>query len=461
MIGLPVYKDRKVAVLGLARSGIAAAEALAASGAEVLAWDDSAGACHAAAERGIALADLGTAEPKDWAALVMSPGIPLTHPAPHPIAAKALAAQVPVIGDIELLWQAGTGARFLGITGTNGKSTTTALIGHILAEAGKSVAVGGNLGTAVLTLPPLKADGTYVIEMSSFQLDLIQETRFAVAILLNVTPDHLDRHGDMAGYVAAKSRIFMNQLPGDAAIIGVDDEWCRKVADELEQGHSRVIRISVERAVPGGVYALDGELIDDTEGLQRRIVLLRNFPRLPGAHNWQNAAAAYAAARACGLSPVEIGVALAKFAGLAHRQELVATLGKVRFVNDSKATNADAAAKALGCYDAIHWIAGGVPKAGGIEPLKGFFPRIRHAYLIGSAAKQFQETLGSAVPSTLSGDLPSAIRAAAAAAQIDPAAAPVVLLSPACASFDQYRNFEIRGDAFRQIVRDLVAEAAA
>ena len=461
MIGLPAYSGRKVAVLGLARSGIAAAEALAASGAEVLAWDDSAGSCHAAAERGIPLADLSTAEPKDWAALVMSPGIPLTHPAPHPIAAKALAAKVPVIGDIELLWQAGTGARFLGITGTNGKSTTTALIGHILAEAGKSVAVGGNLGTAVLTLPPLQADGTYVIEMSSFQLDLIQETRFSVAILLNVTPDHLDRHGDMAGYVAAKSRIFMNQQSGDTAIIGVDDEWCRKVADELEHGPARVIRISVERAVPGGVYALNGELIDDTEGLQRRIALLRNFPRLPGAHNWQNAAAAYAAARACGLSVVEIGVALAKFAGLAHRQELVATLGRVRFVNDSKATNADAAAKALGCYDAIHWIAGGVPKAGGIEPLKSFFPRIRHAYLIGSAAKQFQETLGSAVPSTLSGDLPSAIRAAAAAAQTDPAAAPVVLLSPACASFDQYRNFEIRGDAFRAIVRDLVAEAAA
>ncbi len=506
MIGLAAYKDRKVAVLGLARSGIAAAEALASSGAEVLAWDDSAASCHAAAERGIPLADLGTAEPKDWAALVMSPGIPLTHPAPHPIAAKALAAGAPVIGDIELLWQAETGARFLGITGTNGKSTTTALIGHILAEAGKSVAVGGNLGTAVLTLPPLEADGTYVIEMSSFQLDLIEATRFAVAILLNVTPDHLDRHGDMAGYVAAKRRIFMNQQAGDTAIIGVDDDWCRGVADALEQGGQtspsisgagvspacrrepastdratgiagvppaggrdarptdcstrRVIRISTERAVPGGIYVLDGTLIDHTGDAPTEIVDLKTIARLPGAHNWQNAAAAYAACRASGLAADVIVAGLKSFAGLAHRQELVATLGKVRFVNDSKATNADAAAKALGCYDAIHWIAGGVPKAGGIEPLKGFFPRIRHAYLIGSAAKQFQETLGD-VPSTLSGDLPTAIRAAAAAAQTDPAAAPVVLLSPACASFDQYRNFEIRGDAFRAIVRDLVAEAAA
>jgi UDP-N-acetylmuramoylalanine--D-glutamate ligase len=213
--------------------------------------------------------------------------------------------------------------------------------------------------------------------------------------------------------------------------------------------------------VPGGVYVLDGKLIDHTGAEPHEIVDLKTIARLPGAHNWQNAAAAYAACRACGLEADAIVAGLRSFAGLAHRQELVATLGKVRFVNDSKATNADAAAKALGCYDAIHWIAGGVPKAGGIEPLKGFFPRVRHAYLIGSAAKQFQKTLGSTVPSTLSGDLPSAIRAAAAAAQTDPAAAPVVLLSPACASFDQYRNFEIRGDAFRAIVRDLVAEAAA
>jgi UDP-N-acetylmuramoylalanine--D-glutamate ligase len=491
MIALPAYRDRKVAVLGLARSGLAAAQALAESGAKVLAWDNDAGACHAAAAKGIPLADLATEDAAGWAALVMSPGIPLTHPAPHPIAAKALAAGVPVIGDIELLWQAGTGARFLGITGTNGKSTTTALIGHILGQARHPVAIGGNLGTPVLTLPALGADGTYVIEMSSFQLDLIAETRFAVAILLNVTPDHLDRHGDMAGYVAAKKRIFQNQLPGDTAIIGVDDEWCATVADELDKnkvgrasrppaggtpapltgavplragvdldGSHHVVRISVERPVPGGVYVIDGRLIDDTDGTERVIADLRQIPRLPGAHNWQNAAAAYAACRACGLTVAEIVDGLTSFAGLAHRQELVARIGKVRFINDSKATNADAAAKALGCYDAIHWIAGGVPKSGGIEKLRGFFPRIRHAYLIGSAAKQFQETLGDIVPSTLSGDLPTAVREAAVAAKADPAEAPVVLLSPACASFDQYRNFEIRGDAFRDIVRDLALEAA-
>jgi UDP-N-acetylmuramoylalanine--D-glutamate ligase len=230
------------------------------------------------------------------------------------------------------------------------------------------------------------------------------------------------------------------------------------VADGLDP--ARVIRISTERAVPGGIYVRAGTLIDDTDGDARPVADLGAIARLPGAHNWQNAAAAYAACRACGLAAATIAAGLASFAGLAHRQELVATLGKVRFVNDSKATNADAAAKALGCYEAIHWIAGGVAKAGGIEPLRPFFPRIRHAYLIGTAAKQFQGTLSNTVPSSLSGDLPTAVRAAAAAADRDSAEAPVVLLSPACASFDQYRNFEIRGDAFRQIVRDLVAEAA-
>jgi UDP-N-acetylmuramoylalanine--D-glutamate ligase len=487
MIPLPLFHNRTVAVLGLARSGLASAQALARSGARVLAWDDDAGACHEASKAGVTLADLATADPAGWDALVMSPGIPLTHPAPHPIAARALAAGVPVIGDIELLWTAGTGARFVGITGTNGKSTTTALIGHLLEQAKRPVAVGGNLGYPVLGLPTLGADGTYVIEMSSYQLDLIAKTRFEVAILLNVTPDHLDRHGDMAGYVAAKKRIFMNQQKGDTAIIGVDDDWGRTVADEVARGPARVIRISTEREIAGGVYVLgrnqpvgrasrppaggtpaplagaelDGRLIDDTEGRAEAVVDLGGIAALPGAHNWQNAAAAYAAARACGLGTEEIVAGLKSFAGLAHRQELVATLGRVRFINDSKATNADAAAKALGCYDAIHWIAGGVPKAGGIAPLAPFFPRIRHAYLIGTAAPQFQETLGAAVPSTLCGDLAHAVRAAAAAAKDDAAAAPVVLLSPACASFDQYRNFELRGDAFRAIVHGLAAEASA
>jgi UDP-N-acetylmuramoylalanine--D-glutamate ligase len=460
MIALPAYRDRQVAVLGLARSGLAAAQALTASGAQVLAWDDDAGTCHAAAVKGVSLADLGTAKPDEWAALVMSPGIPLTHPAPHPVAAKALAAGVPVIGDIELLWQAATGAAFIGITGTNGKSTTTALIGHILTQAGFPVAVGGNLGTAVLTLPTLGPGGIYVIEMSSYQLDLIAETRFAAAILLNLTPDHLDRHGDMAGYAKAKQRIFRNQREGDTAIIGIDDAPCRAIAEQKAAGPQQVIRISVEREVAGGIFVIDGALVDATGDGSRKVADLRPIASLPGAHNWQNAAAAYAACRAVGLDAAAIAAGLASFGGLAHRQELVATRGKVRFINDSKATNADAAAKALGCYEAVHWIAGGVPKAGGIAALAPYFPRIRHAYLIGAAAPAFQATLGTEVPSSLCGDLATAIVAAAAAAAADPAPAPVVLLSPACASFDQFRNFEIRGDAFRQAARALAGEPA-
>ncbi|MGB8843553.1 MAG: UDP-N-acetylmuramoyl-L-alanine--D-glutamate ligase, partial [Aliidongia sp.] len=415
MIALSAFRDRTLAVLGLARSGLAAVEALQAGGANVLAWDDDAATRNNLAEKGVALVDLALLDPAGWAALVMSPGIPLTHPTPHPVVARVQEAGVPVIGDIELLWRAETGARFLGITGTNGKSTTTTLIGHILSATGCSVAIGGNLGTPVLSLPTLDDDGTYVIEMSSYQLDLIDRTRFAVSILLNITPDHLDRHGDMAGYVAAKRRIFRNQIEGDTAIIGVDDDWCRTLADELETAEARVVRVSTERVVPGGVYVLDGRLIDDTAGDRRSIIDLRLIASLPGSHNWQNAAVAYAACRACHLDIDMIATALASFAGLAHRQELVARHGRVRFVNDSKATNADATAKALACYDAIHWIVGGIAKAGGIASLAPFFPRIRHAYLIGSAAQQFQETLGVAVPSTLCDDLPAAVRAAAAA----------------------------------------------
>ncbi|GGF17458.1 UDP-N-acetylmuramoylalanine--D-glutamate ligase [Aliidongia dinghuensis] len=459
MIRTLPFRNRTVAVLGLARTGLAAAEALQASGARVVAWDDGEKGRAAGEARGLVLADLATAEPLDWAALVMSPGIPLTHPKPHPAAARALVAGIEVIGDIELLGRAGTGARFTGITGTNGKSTTTALIGHVMAKAGLETAVGGNLGTAVLSLPALSAEGHYVIEMSSFQLDLVQHTRFATAILLNVTPDHLDRHGDMAGYIAAKRRIFLNQGPSDTAIIGVDDEHTRTLAAELARGPARLVRISAEGPVAGGVYVMDGRLIDDLDGAQRSIMDLGPVPTLPGRHNWQNAAATYAACRAAGVAPAEIAAAIATYPGLPHRQELVAELPGIRFVNDSKATNADAAAKALGCYDRIYWIAGGLPKAGGITSLKSFFPRIARAFLIGQAADEFAQTLGSQVPVTRSGDLKTAIADATAAARRDGAPDAVVLLSPACASYDQFTSYEARGDAFRTLARAAVDEA--
>jgi len=455
--GLP-FRDATVAVLGLARSGRAAAHALAASGATVLAWDDNEPARQAAIADRIDVVNLDGVEPADWAALILSPGIPFTH-APHPMVRKALAAGVPVIGDIELLWRAKTGARFIGITGTNGKSTTTALIHHILKSSGRSVAVGGNLGIPVLSLSRLDSDGFYVIEMSSYQLDLIDQTRFTVAVLLNITPDHLDRHGDMDGYIAAKRRIFRRQADGDLAVIGVDDAPCRAIAETGGPIGRDLVTISSERPVAGGIYVIDGVLVDDTRDKASAIMDLRGIPTLPGRHNWQNAAAAFAACRAVGVSDDQIAAGLATYPGLPHRQERVGHIGNVVFINDSKATNADAASKALGCYDRIYWIAGGVPKAGGITSLHEFFGRIAHAFLIGQAAAEFAATLDGRVDYSIDITLAAATRAAAAAAAADPLKS-VVLFSPACASFDQFANFEARGDAFRNLVGGLMAEAA-
>ena len=415
---------------------------------------------EAAAADGVPVVDLLQDDAAGWDAVVMSPGVPLTVE-PHPVAERARQAHVPIIGDIELLWQAKTGAGFIGITGTNGKSTTTSLIGHILKETGRPVAVGGNVGIPVLSLPRLGPDGSYVIEMSSFQLDLVDETHFGIAILLNVTPDHLDRHGDMAGYIAAKRRIFRHQGLGDTAIHGVDDATTEAVADALDGSGATIVRIGSSRFVPGGVSAADGQLVDDRMGEARRILDLTGIATLPGIHNWQNAAAAYAACSAAGVPDAAIAVGIATYPGLPHRQELVGRLGRVRFVNDSKATNADAAAKALGCYRSIHWIVGGVPKAGGIESLGNYFPRIAKAYLIGEAAAEFERTLGGRVPVSRSGELLTALGEAALDAGASDASEPVVLLSPACASYDQFRDFEARGDAFRAAVRRLVGEASS
>jgi len=456
MIEVATYRDRDVAVLGLARSGLAAAAALKAGGARVHAWDDADAGRSAGASHGIAVEDLAGLDWSRIAALVLSPGIPHTHPKRHPLVAAAWAAGVPVIGDIDLLARSRPDATYVGITGTNGKSTTTALIGHILAASGKRVAVGGNLGTPVLALEPLGRDGTYVLELSSYQLELTPSLSCDVAVLLNITPDHLDRHGGMAGYVAAKRRIFERQDRSDTAVVGVDDEICRGIAGEVRRASRQaVVPISAERAVAGGVYVVDGVLTDDTEAKAAPVMAMSRAPRLPGRHNWQNAAAAFAAARRAGVSAAAAVAGIESFPGLAHRQELVATIDGVRYVNDSKATNADAAAKALACYEAIYWIAGGVPKAGGIASLTPFFPRIRHAFLIGEAADAFARTIDGAVPYSNLGDLESAVEAARALAVRDRLKGAVVLLSPACASFDQFANFEERGEAFRALVARL------
>jgi UDP-N-acetylmuramoylalanine--D-glutamate ligase len=452
MIAVTAFRDEKVAVLGLARSGLVAAQALQHGGAHILAWDDAAPRREAAATAGVPIVDLAAADLGGVAALILSPGIPHTYPKPHPVAQRARAAGARIIGDIELLAASCRQARYVGITGTNGKSTTTALIGHILREAGRSVAVGGNLGTPVLSLPPLGADGTYVLEMSSYQLELTQSLTFDIAILLNVSPDHLDRHGGMAGYIAAKRRIFARQQTPQAAIVGIDDEVGRGLVLELAAtGDQRTIFISAEDRAIGGVRVEESWLIDDMTGDGVPLLELSALPRLPGKHNWQNIAAAYAACRCLDVTPKAIVAAIRTFPGLAHRQELVQAIDGVRYVNDSKATNADATAKALACYDEIYWIAGGLAKEGGITSLAPFFPRIRHAFLIGKASEEFAETLAGKVEFSRCGELAQAVAAAHAAARANA----VVLLSPACASFDQFADFEERGDVFRRLVQAL------
>ena len=461
MIDLSAYRGRRVAVLGLGRSGLSAACALRAGGAELLAWDDKPAGREAAAAAGLPLADLASADWASIAMLVLSPGIPHSHPQPHPVALRARAAGCEILCDVELLWRARRQARFVGITGTNGKSTTTALTAHILATAGRAAAAGGNIGRAALSLEPLDGDGTYVLELSSYQLELLPETVFDIAALLNVSPDHLDRHGGLHPYVAAKRRIFAGQEGDQVAVIGIDDPHSAHVRAALAAaGRQRVLPVSATRPAPGGVSAAGGRLIDDLEGGAEEVLDLTGIATLPGAHNWQNAAAAYAVARAAGLAPEEIAAGLRLYPGLPHRQELVATVGGVRYVNDSKATNADSAARALASYDGnVYWIAGGLPKEGGIAPLAPLFPRVRHAFLIGAAAADFARTLDGRAAWTRCGDLATALALAHEMAQAERRPGAVVLLSPACASFDQWPNFEARGDAFRSMAQALAANA--
>jgi UDP-N-acetylmuramoylalanine--D-glutamate ligase len=446
MIRIPHEPGRPVAVLGLGKSGLVAARALAASGTEVWAWDDD-----AMKRKALSTTDLYKCDWSRPSALVLSPGIPQRYPAPHPIAAMATAANVPIIGEVELLFRAQPKATFVGITGTNGKSTTTALIGHVLRRAGKRAEVGANLGTPALALAPLEEGGIYVLEMSSYQLELVPTARFDVAVLLNITPDHLDRHGGMAGYVAAKRGIFDRQRPQDWAVIGIDDEYCRVICEGL--AGRRVVAVAVGRQASTAIIVRHGILSDE---IGREIMDLARAPALPGPHNWQNAAAAFAVGRALGLSNAAIAAGIETYPGLPHRQELILTREGVRFINDSKATNADATAKALACYDSIYWILGGRPKETGLDGLEPYYHRIAKAYLIGEAAADFEKRLaGDDVATRQCGTLDRAVAAAAADAAAAKQEGAVVLLSPACASFDQFANFEERGERFRNLVNEL------
>ncbi|PDT84909.1 UDP-N-acetylmuramoyl-L-alanine--D-glutamate ligase [Sinorhizobium sp. BJ1] len=449
MIPVTTFKGRRVALFGLGGSGLATAEALVAGGAKVTAWDDNPDSVAKAAAAGIATADLRHVEWNAFAAFVLSPGVPLTHPKPHWTVDLAHQAGVEIIGDIELFVRERRAhapeCPFIAITGTNGKSTTTALIAHILKTSGRDTQLGGNIGRAVLTLDPPKAGRFYVVECSSYQIDLAPTLDPTAGILLNLTPDHLDRHGTMQHYADIKERLVAGS---GTAVVGVDDSFSSLVADRVERAGTRVVRISRRHVLADGIYAEGSSLMRAEGGSSARFADLSGIQTLRGGHNAQNAAAAVAACLAVGVDEQDIVNGLESFPGLKHRMQPIAKRGEIVFVNDSKATNADAAAPALSSYERIYWIAGGLPKEGGIASLTPFFPAIVKAYLIGEAAPAFAATLGEAVPYEISGTLEKAVAHAAADAARDRQGPGAVMLSPACASFDQYKNFEMRGDAF-------------
>lgn len=461
MIAVSGYEGRRVAVFGLGGSGLATARALVAGGAEPVCFDDGEAGREAARKAGLAVADLRQEDWSQIAALVLAPGVPLTHPQPHWSVELAREHGVEVIGDVELFLRErrriAPDAPLVAITGTNGKSTTTALIAHILKSAGRDAQMGGNIGVPILDLAAPSPARIHVVECSSYQIDLAPSLDPSVGILLNITPDHLDRHGTLEHYASVKERLIAGSR---LAVVGIDDPHSAAVADRAERAGTPVRRISARHPVATGVHAEGSVLWLDEGGAQSVFTDLAPILSLRGAHNAQNACAAIAACRALGLSADEIRAGLASFPGLAHRMEMVARAGRVLFVNDSKATNADAAERALASYSRIYWIAGGRAKAGGIDSLRPWFGRIAKAYLIGEAAQDFAATLAGHVETEMSGTLDAAVAAAARDAARDGADEPVVLLSPACASFDQFPNFEARGRAFAEVVRGIVPQQA-
>ena len=473
MTPVTTFAGKTVALFGLGGSGLSTAKALIAGGAHVRAWDDGEAGRLKAVAQGVPLEDLARSDWSQFDAFILSPGVPRTHPEPHWTAQKAHAAGIEIIGDIELFCREraahAPGSPFVAITGTNGKSTTTALIAHILREAGRDVQLGGNIGVPILDLEPPSDGRIHVIECSSFQIDLTPSLKPTIGVLINLTPDHLDRHGTMDNYAAVKERLVAG---AEVALVGVDDSFTHAIGARLverlaaqETDSRRVVPVSATRALDWGFYVDNGAIYYREEGqapeAAELIASLAGARALRGAHNAQNAAFACAAAWECGLEDEEIAQGLKSFPGLPHRMEEVGRIDRALFVNDSKATNADAAEKALASFTDIYWIVGGKAKEGGIEPLRRYFSRIRKAYLIGAASDDFARTLEGALPYERCETLDVATTRAACDALEGDAAAPVVLLSPACASYDQFANFEARGDAFRSLVHGLPAVLAA
>jgi UDP-N-acetylmuramoylalanine--D-glutamate ligase len=466
MIAVQGYEGHKVAVLGLGRSGLPVARSLRAGGATALCWDDDEAVRDRAGAERHDIVDL--TRPQVWqdvASLIVSPGIPHLYPTPHPIVAAAMAARVPIDNDIGLFFaslatpdwdQFAIAPRTVAITGSNGKSTTCALLHHLLSVAGKPVQLAGNIGRGVLDLTPPQDGEIIVLELSSYQTDLARTLTPDIAVFTNLTPDHLNRHGGMGGYFAAKRRLFAEGAP-DHAVIGVDEAEGQYLANQLSESHAdtRVIRVSVQHKLAGpgwSVFARQGFLAEYRKGRQVAAIDLRSVRGLPGAHNHQNACAAYAAARAIGLAPKLIEGAFHSFQGLAHRSQHIGAQDGVQFVNDSKATNVDSAAMALQAFARIRWIAGGQAKDGGISALRPHLCHVAKAYLIGECAAEFAEQLGD-TPFQICETMARAVTSAAADAQ----SGDTVLLAPAAASFDQYPDFEKRGQDFIAQVEKLLA----
>lgn len=473
MIAAHAFANKTVAVFGLARTGLGAVRSLVAGGTDVIAWDDNSSARDLGGQEGAAIMPWREWPWEKISALVLSPGVPLTHPQPHGVVEHANAAKVAVIGDVDLFareirpdaTKSGK-APVIAITGTNGKSTTTALVGHILKECGFDAQIGGNIGKSVLELGTPGSQTIYVLEMSSFQIDLAPSLTPDVSILSNLSPDHIDRHGTMDNYAAIKARLLKQTARDGQLVIGVDDDYSASIFTQVSlaaknKAGAQANAVSVGKVLGRGLFVVDGALYDALGARAVKVMDMAGATHLPGAHNWQNAALAYGAVRPFVSDIKKITAAIASFPGLAHRMEDVGHIGKVAFINDSKATNADATARALAVYPDIFWIVGGKAKDGGIESLASFFPRVRRAYLIGEASPQFARTLDGKAPYETSGTLDAAVAKAAADAMASSAPAPVVLLSPACASYDQFKDFEQRGDAFRKLVallpRDLKA----
>ena len=456
MLTSSLFDHKPIAVLGLGKSGLAASKRLQDADIDVWAWDEHPDRRAQAKEQGITLIDLHHQPLDPVAALVLSPGIAHLGSQSHPVARRAKEGQIEIISDIEILGRAYPDRPFLGVTGTNGKSTTTSLIGHLMTKAGYRVSVGGNIGIPALSLCDPGPQGWYVLELSSFQLERISTLRFDIAILLNITPDHLDRHGSMVAYIEAKRRIFAPSLGPQIAIIGIDDPYCHQLRDDLVAAHHwHVIPISMQETVSNGIRVCGHHLIDARTIDDRISIDLSDIPTLPGRHHWQDAAAAYGAAVAVGIPPSIAEAGLRSFPGLRHRLNTVDTIAGIRYINDSKATNTDSAALALSCFDTIYWIAGGLAKTDNLGKIEQYLTHVCRAYLIGTAAKIFAQCLEGSVDYVICETLEQAFKDATRDAHSEKHPNPCIVLAPGCASFDQFTDFEERGEAFVQLVKTL------